>query len=89
MLQACKACYNQGFGVLPWRGIPRGGCRTGTGQAKKAITLILPYEDEDRTMEGRILLEMDREKVMNECIRHSSRIEDQFGLTILTRLKAD
>lgn len=45
------------------------------------------YEDEDFTLEVRIPSGMDREEVMNECIRHALRIEDQFGFTILTRVK--
>jgi hypothetical protein len=48
---------------------------------------IPPYEDEDFTLEVRIPSGMDREEVMNECIRHALRIEDQFGFTILTRVK--
>jgi hypothetical protein len=30
---------------------------------------------------------MDREEVMNTCIRHALRIEDEFGFAILTRVK--
>lgn len=48
---------------------------------------IPPYEDEDFTLEVKISAGMDREEVMNACIRHALRIEDQFGFTILTRVK--
>jgi uncharacterized protein (UPF0332 family) len=50
---------------------------------------IPPYEDEDFTLEVRIPPEMDREEVMNECIRHALKIEDQFGFAILTRVRSD
>ena len=46
-----------------------------------------PYEDEDFTLEVRIPAGMDREAVMNECIRHALKVEDQFGFAILTRVK--
>jgi hypothetical protein len=45
------------------------------------------YEDEDFTLEVRIPAGMDREEVMNACIRHALQIEDEFGFTILTRVK--
>jgi len=48
---------------------------------------ISPYEDEDFTLEVRIPAGMDREEVMNGCIRHALKIEDQFGFVILTRVK--
>ena len=48
---------------------------------------IPPYEDEDFTLEVKIPAGMDREEVMNECIRHALRIEDEFGFVILTRVK--
>ena len=48
---------------------------------------IPPYEDEDFTLEVKIPADMDRETVMDECIRHALRIEDQFGFSILTRVK--
>ena len=48
---------------------------------------ISPYEDEDFTLEVKIPADMDREKVMDECIRHVLQIEDQFGFSILTRVK--
>jgi hypothetical protein len=46
-----------------------------------------PYEDEDFTLEVRISSGMDREEVMDACIRHALRIEDEFGFAILTRVK--
>ena len=48
---------------------------------------IPPYEDEDFTLEVNIPPRMDRESVMNECIRHALKIEDEFGFMILTRVK--
>lgn len=48
---------------------------------------ISSYEDEDFTLEIRIPVGMDREKVMNECIRHALKIEDEFGFAILTRVR--
>ncbi len=48
---------------------------------------IPPYEDEDFTLEVTIPADMDRETVMDECIRHVLQIEDQFGFSILTRVK--
>jgi len=48
---------------------------------------IPPHEDEDFTLEARIPAGMDREEVMNECIRHALRVEEQFGFAILTRVK--
>jgi hypothetical protein len=48
---------------------------------------IPPYEDEDFTLEVRIPAGMDREEVMNACIRHALKIEDEFGYAILTRVK--
>jgi len=42
---------------------------------------------EDFTLEIRIPVGMDREKVMNECIRHTLKIEDEFGFAILTRVR--
>lgn len=52
-----------------------------------SIRPIPPYEDEDFTLEVRIPAGMDREAVMNECIRHALRMEDEFGFAILTRVK--
>jgi hypothetical protein len=48
---------------------------------------IPSYEDEDFTLEVKIPEDVDRETVMDECIRHALRIEDQFGFSILTRVK--
>jgi hypothetical protein len=47
-----------------------------------------PYDDEDFTLEVRIPAGMDRDTVMDICIRHALAIEDQFGFLILTRVKA-
>jgi hypothetical protein len=30
---------------------------------------------------------MDREEVLNRCIQHALRVEDEFGFVILTRVK--
>jgi hypothetical protein len=46
-----------------------------------------PYDDEDFTLEVRIPAEMDRDAVMDLCIRHALAIEDQCGFLILTRVK--
>ena len=46
-----------------------------------------PYDDEDFTLEVRIPAGMDREAVMDLCLRHALAIEDQFGFVILTRVK--
>ena len=46
-----------------------------------------PYDDEDFTLEIRIPAGMDRDTVMELCIRHALAIEDQFGFVILTRVK--
>jgi hypothetical protein len=46
-----------------------------------------PYDDEDFTLEVRIPAGMDRDTVMDRCIRHALAIEDQFGFVILTRVK--
>lgn len=50
---------------------------------------IPPYEDEDFTLEVRIPAALDREIVMDQCIRHALRVEDQFGFSILTRVKKE
>jgi len=50
---------------------------------------IPPYEDEDFTLEVRIPADMDREEVMNTCIRHVLGIEDRFGFAILTRVRKE
>jgi hypothetical protein len=46
-----------------------------------------PYDDEDFTLEVRIPAVMNRDTVMDLCIRHALVIEDQFGFLILTRVK--
>ena len=48
---------------------------------------LLPYDDEDFTLEVRIPAGMDRDTVMDICIRHALAIEDRFGFLILTRVK--
>jgi hypothetical protein len=53
-----------------------------------SVRPIPPYEDEDFTLEVRIPAGLDREEVINACIRHALRIEDEFGFAILTRIKA-
>ena len=53
-----------------------------------SICPIPPYEDEDFTLEVKIPLGMNREEVMDACIHHALKIEDQFGFTILTRVKS-
>ena len=48
---------------------------------------LAPYDDEDFTLEVRIPTGMDRDAVMDICIRHALAIEDRFGFLILTRVK--
>jgi len=48
---------------------------------------LAPYDDEDFTLEVRIPAGMDRDAVMDICIRHALAIGDQFGFLILTRVK--
>jgi len=48
---------------------------------------IPPYEDEDFTLEIRMPAGMDREEVMNTCLHHALKVEDEFGFAILTRVK--
>jgi len=48
---------------------------------------LAPYDDEDFTLEVRISAGMERDTVMDLCIRHALVIEDQFGFLILTRVK--
>lgn len=48
---------------------------------------LAPYDDEDFTLEVRIPAEMDRESVMDVCLRQALAVEDQFGFLILTRVK--
>jgi hypothetical protein len=46
-----------------------------------------PYDDEDFTLEVRIPAGMDRDTVLDRCIRHALAIEEQFGFVILTCVK--
>jgi hypothetical protein len=46
-----------------------------------------PYDDEDFTLEVRIPAGIDRDTVLDICIRHALAIEDRFGFVILTRVK--
>ena len=46
-----------------------------------------PYDDEDFTLEVRIPAGLDRETVMDLCLRQALAVEDQFGFLILTRVK--
>jgi hypothetical protein len=46
-----------------------------------------PYEDEDFALEVSIPTDLDRNEVMNACIRHAIDIEDTYGFAILTRVK--
>jgi hypothetical protein len=48
---------------------------------------LAPYDDEDFTLEVRIPAGMDRNVVMDTCIRYALAIEDRFGFLILTRVK--
>jgi hypothetical protein len=48
---------------------------------------LAPYDDEDFTLEVRIPAGMDRDTVMDICVRHALTIEDRFGFLILTRVK--
>ena len=48
---------------------------------------IAPYKDEDFTLAVEIPSGLNREQVMDECIRYALRIEDQFGFSILTRVR--
>jgi hypothetical protein len=48
---------------------------------------LAPYDDEDFTLEVRIPAGMDRETVMDFCLRQALAVEDQFGFLILTRVK--
>jgi hypothetical protein len=47
---------------------------------------ISPYEDEDFTLEIKILADMDRDQVMDVCLQHAMDVEDAYGFTILTRV---
>jgi hypothetical protein len=46
-----------------------------------------PYEDEDFALEVKIPADLERDEVMNACIRHALDIEDTYGFAILTRVK--
>lgn len=48
---------------------------------------LAPYDDEDFTLEVRIPAGMDRDTVMDFCLRQALAVEDQFGFLILTRVK--
>lgn len=52
-----------------------------------SISPVPPYDDEDFALAVRIPAGMDREEVMNTCIHHALKVEDEFGFTILTRVK--
>lgn len=49
--------------------------------------MTTPHFQADGVLEVRIPPEMDRESVMNECIRHALKIEDEVGFAILTRVR--
>ena len=49
---------------------------------------ILPYNDEDFTLEVRIPTEMDRDVVLNACLQQALELEQRFGFVILPRVKA-
>ena len=48
---------------------------------------VAPYEDEDFTLAVEIPAGLNREQVMDECIRYALRIVDQFGFSILTQVR--
>ena len=52
-----------------------------------SIRPLAPYDDEDFTLEVRIPAGMNRDTVMDLCIRDALAIEDQFGFLILMRVK--
>ncbi len=52
-----------------------------------AIRPLASYDDEDFTLEVRIPAALDRETVMDLCLRQALAVEDQFGFLILTRVK--
>ena len=52
-----------------------------------ALRPLAPYDDEDFTLEVRIPAGLDRETVMDVCLRQALAVEDQFGFLILTRVK--
>ena len=49
---------------------------------------IPPYDDEDFTLEVRIPAGMDRDVVLNACLRQALELEQRFGFVILPRIKA-
>jgi hypothetical protein len=52
-----------------------------------ALRPLPPYDDEDFTLEVRIPAGMDRDTVLDRCIRQALAIEAQFGFVILTRVR--
>lgn len=52
-----------------------------------AVRPLAPYDDEDFTLEVRIPAGLDREAVMDFCLRQALAVEDRFGFVILTRVK--
>lgn len=52
-----------------------------------SMRALSPYDDEDFTLEVRIPAEMDRDAVMDFCLRQALAVEDQFGFLILTRVR--
>jgi hypothetical protein len=54
-----------------------------------ATRSLPPYEDENFALEVRIPKDLDRNAVMDTCIRHALGIEDRFGYAILTRVKRE
>ena len=54
---------------------------------RAAIRPLAPYDDEDFTLDVRIPADLDRETVMDLCLRQALAVEDQFGFLILTRVK--
>ena len=49
---------------------------------------IPPYDDEDFTLEVRILAGMERDVVLNICLQQALELEQRFGFVILPRVKA-
>lgn len=52
-----------------------------------AIRPLAPYADEDFTLEVRIPAALDREAVMDLCLRQALAVEAQWGFFILTRVR--
>lgn len=48
---------------------------------------IPPYEEEDFTLEVQIPPGLDRDTVMNACIRQALELEDTTGFVILAHVK--